>query len=86
MPSGDAPFVRIPMSSAIKLKLLDKHDLVALDAKHAEEMAEMHAEIYALRAVATRAMGGDAGAVDELVGSERDAASNCLEQASQWTR
>jgi|TARA_B100001142_G_scaffold252727_1_gene253247 hypothetical protein len=81
MPSGDAPFVRIPMSSAIKLKLLDKHDLVALDAKHAEEMAEMHAEIYALRAVATRAMGGDAGAVDELVGSERDAASAALRTA-----
>ena len=76
--SGPAlEFVRLPVASAKKLRLLDKADVLALERAHAEERAALVAENDVARAVLRKHL-ADEKAVDEarsnliaLIGQQR---------------
>ena len=71
--SGPAlEFVRLPVASAKKLRLLDKADVLALERAHAEERAALVAENDVARAVLRKHL-ADEKAVDEALRAEAEA-------------
>ena len=59
-------YIRIPKASAAKLRLLDKGDVAAMEAAHAEERAALIAECATARAALREALGEDAHQPDDL--------------------
>ncbi len=83
--SGPAlEFVRLPVASAKKLRLLDKADVLALERAHAEERAALVAENDVARAVLRKHL-ADEKAIDEALRAEAEAMKE-KDAAAEGTR